>query len=77
VICIVPNLITDAITTANYTFTIDGENQKSFSHTPNTTDAPAYNVTVLAVGGLANTQHQVVMTVQPINLVLFDRVIYT
>jgi hypothetical protein len=37
----------------------------------------AYNVSVLAVSGLVNIEHKVVMTVQPGALALFDYAIYT
>jgi hypothetical protein len=76
--CIIPNHVPDVATVANYTFTLDGQSQSPYVHTPNdTSNVVAYNVSVLAVSGLPNTPHQVVMTLQPAALALFDSAVYT
>jgi uncharacterized membrane protein len=75
--CIIPNVIPGVTTTASYSFTLDGQDQAPYMHSHDSSTTVAYNVPVLAVSGLAHTQHHVVVTVQPIALALFDYAIFT
>jgi hypothetical protein len=71
------NNITGVTTKAQYDFTLDGQPQPPYTHIPDSTTNISYNVPVLSVSGLANTQHEVVMSIEPVAIALFDYAIYT
>jgi hypothetical protein len=74
----VVNNITGVVDTSeNYYFTLDGKPQQSYIHQANSTTNISYNVSVLSVSGLANIQHELVMSIEPVALALFDYAIYT
>jgi hypothetical protein len=78
VFCIIMNTVPNVLTTANYSFTLDGAVQPSYSHAPDpNSNTPLYNVSVLSVTGLENIPHTFVMTLVPPSFALFDHAVYT
>jgi hypothetical protein len=60
-----------------YTFELDGQPAAAYMHVPDSTTDISYNVSVFSVSDLEHTQHEVVMSVEPGAIALFDYAIYT
>lgn len=71
------------MTTTNITFTLDGNQElEPYTHKPTETSGAAtgtfeYNVTVLSQTGLENSEHTLVMKMQPGSWIAFDWAQYT
>ena len=68
------------VTETNINFSLDGDDMESYVNSPSTSSAAAtfnYNVTVFSQTALANTEHTLVMTMQPGSWIAFDWAEYT
>ncbi|KAJ6606198.1 hypothetical protein DFH09DRAFT_896246, partial [Mycena vulgaris] len=80
VFCIIPPITTNAVTSYNLNFTLDGISRGTFSQSPTSSTEYVYNVSVLSLESLSNKPHSLLISTDDSvdgSAFLFDYVVYT